>query len=75
MCCTYLLNSPTESGGSLGHRLVKIEDAADDLGSTPRSEPGLTVQVHAALVLGWVWCDNPTFPNPRRMNNLLERHN
>ena len=64
----------TEGGGHLRHGPVKNEDAADDLGSTPGSEPGFTVQVHAALVLGWVLCDNPTFPNPRRMNNLLERH-
>jgi hypothetical protein len=54
--------------------LVESDDACDPLGSTHRGEFGLTVRVHAAVVLGWVWCDNPTFPSPRRMNNLLELH-
>ena len=63
-----------QSRGDGGHGLRKIPDAVDDLRSTPRSEPGFTVQVHAAVVLGLGLCDNPTFPTPRRMNNLLELH-
>jgi hypothetical protein len=63
-----------KSGGDGAHGVMEFDDAVDDLGSTERGEPSLTVQVHAAVVLGWVLCDNPTFPSPRRMNNLLERH-
>ena len=54
--------------------LVEIDDAFDHLGSTERGEFGLTVRVHAAVVLGWVLFHIPTFPSPRRMNNLLELH-
>ena len=63
-----------ERRGDGGRRLMEVHDAMDDLGSTARREPGLTVQVHAAVVLRLVLCDNPTFPSPRRMNNLLEYH-
>jgi hypothetical protein len=62
-----------ESGGDSGDRLLEFENAFNHLGSTQRREPGLTMHVHAA-VLGWWLCDNPIFPGPRRMNNLLKLH-
>jgi hypothetical protein len=63
-----------KSGSDGGDGVMEFNDAVDDLGSTERGEPSPTVQVHAAVVLGLVLCDNPTFPSPRRMNNLLELH-
>ena len=48
-----------ESGGHLGHRLVEIDDAFDHPGSTPGSEFGLTVQLHAALAFGWMVISQP----------------
>ena len=39
--------------------LVEIDDAMDHLGSTQRGEFGLTVRVHAALVLGLVLISQP----------------
>ena len=43
----------------LRHGLVEIDDAVDHLGSTHRGEFGLTVDVHAALVLGLVLLSQP----------------
>ena len=42
-----------EARRDLRDRLVEIDDAVDHLGSTHRGEFGLTVTVHAAVVLGW----------------------
>jgi len=43
-----------EAGGHLGDGLPEIDDTTDHLGSTERGEFGLTVVVHAAVVLGLV---------------------
>ena len=48
-----------EAGRDLCDGLVEIDDASDHLGSTPRSEFGLTVGVHAAAVLGQVLISQP----------------
>jgi hypothetical protein len=43
----------------LRHGLVEIDDPRDHLGSTQRGEFGLTVSVHAAVVLGSVLLSQP----------------
>ena len=48
-----------EARRHLRDRLVEIDDATDHLRSTQRGEFGLTVRVHAALVLGLVLISQP----------------
>ena len=63
-----------DSGGHRRRGLALIENPEHDVGSTPRRQLGILVDVHSVLLPGNRWPGTFSFLGRVRVDNLLKDH-